>query len=88
MDLTDMLVPLELACGYCLKNPKNRRHYEVLGEVIHSIFRQAVDNGVEMGFIYRNPVFQQAWDLFCSLPSAPAAQHRSNVVYLLSLIHI
>lgn len=78
MDLTDMLVPLELACGYCLKNPKNRRHYEVLGEVIHSIFRQAIDNGVEMGFIYRNPVFQQAWELF----TTPDTQLRSNVVYL------
>lgn len=77
-NLTDMLVPLELACGYCLENPANRRHYDVLGEVIHSIFRQAIENKVDMRFIQRNPVFQQAWDL--CFP--PADQHRSNVLYL------
>ncbi len=78
MGITDILAPLELAYRYCRENPTNRQHYEVLGEVIHSTFRQAIENGVEMRFLYLNPIFQQAWEIF----TTPAAQHRSNVVYL------
>lgn len=78
MDLTDMLVPLELAYRYCRENPTNRQHYEVLGEVIHSTFIQAIKNKVDMRFIQRDPVFQQAWELF----TTPNTQLRSNVLYL------
>lgn len=81
MDLTDIRAQLELACQYCLKYPDRQTHYDALSEVIYSAIKWGKENGVDRRFIERQPVFQQAWDL-CFPPSSPAAQHRSNVVYL------
>lgn len=81
--MDDILDPLKLACRNCLQNPTNREYYEGLKDTILSIFEWAYENGVDRRFIARHPVFQQAWDLFCSPSlSTPDTQLRSNVVYL------
>jgi len=74
------LYSLELACQYFSRSPSDTNAQQ-LKFYLQQAYRVCIDCGINLGFMYNNNTFREAWELFTN-HQVPVSQHRSNVVYL------